>query len=49
MCFEPDSSPPIPVLSGAAVSHDDLVLTAEDGNRLAAFRALPEGRPRSAS
>ena len=43
MCFEPDSSPPIPVLSGAAVSHDDLVLTAEDGNRLAAFQALPEG------
>jgi carboxymethylenebutenolidase len=43
MCFEPDSSPPIPVLSGAAVSHDDLVLTAEDGNRLAAFGALPEG------
>ena len=43
MCFEPDSSPPIPVISGAAVSHEDLVLTAEDGNRLAAFLALPDG------
>src|SRR5918911_1843042 len=43
MCFEPDSSPPIPVISGAAVSHDDLTLEAADGNRFAAFRALPEG------
>jgi carboxymethylenebutenolidase len=43
MCFEPDSSPPIPVISGAAVTHEDIVLTAEDGNRLAAFLALPEG------
>jgi carboxymethylenebutenolidase len=42
MCFEPDSEPPIPVISGAAISHDDLVLTAEDGNRFAAFRATPE-------
>jgi carboxymethylenebutenolidase len=42
MCFELDSTPPIPALSGAAVSHDDLVLEAADGNRLAAFRALPE-------
>src|SRR5216110_2954248 len=42
MCFELDSEPPIPVISGASVSHDDLVLEAEDGNRFAAFRALPE-------
>jgi carboxymethylenebutenolidase len=42
MCFDPDSSPPIPPLSGAAVSHDDLVLEAADGNRLAAFLATPE-------
>ncbi len=34
MCFDRDSLPPIPVLSGAAVSHDDLVLEAADGNRL---------------
>ncbi len=43
MCFEPDSEPPVPRISGAAVSHDDLVLEAEDGNRFAAFQALPEG------
>jgi len=43
MCFDSDSSPPIPVISGAAVSHDDLVLVASDGNRLAAFAATPDG------
>ncbi|HSB38139.1 MAG TPA: dienelactone hydrolase family protein [Gaiellaceae bacterium] len=42
MCFEPDSSPPVPVISGAAVSHDELVLEAADGNRFAAFLATPE-------
>jgi carboxymethylenebutenolidase len=42
MCFDTDSVPPIPVISGAAVSHDDLVLEAADGNRLAAFSATPD-------
>jgi carboxymethylenebutenolidase len=42
MCFELDSSPPIPVIRGAAVSHEDLVLEARDGNRLAAFVATPD-------
>jgi carboxymethylenebutenolidase len=42
MCFELDSEPPIPAISGAAVSHDDLVLEAADGNRFAAFLATPE-------
>jgi carboxymethylenebutenolidase len=42
MCFDADSLPPIPVLVGAAVSHDDLVLEAEDGNRFAAFSATPD-------
>jgi carboxymethylenebutenolidase len=42
MCFDSDSLPPSPVLSGAAVSHDELVLSAADGNRFAAFRALPD-------
>src|SRR5213082_1783506 len=41
MCFELDSAPPIPALSGAAVSHRDLVLEAADGNRFAAFEATP--------
>jgi carboxymethylenebutenolidase len=43
VCFDVDSEPPIPRISGAAVSHDDLVLESADGNRFAAFRALPEG------
>jgi len=42
MCFDTDSLPPIPVISGAAVSHDNLVLTAEDGNKFAAFVAEPD-------
>ena len=42
MCFDSDSLPPIPVLSGAAVSHDDLVLEASDGSRFAAFSASPD-------
>jgi carboxymethylenebutenolidase len=42
VCFELDSSPPVPVISGAAVSHDDLVLEAADGNRFAAFLATPD-------
>ncbi len=42
MCFDLDSEPPVPRISGAAVSHDDLVLEASDGNRFGAFRAVPE-------
>src|SRR5438045_5340969 len=42
VCFELDSSPPIPVIRGAAVSHEDVVLEADDGNRFAAFAAAPE-------
>jgi carboxymethylenebutenolidase len=42
VCFELDSAPPIPVMRGAAVSHENLLLEAEDGNRFAAFAARPE-------
>ena len=42
MCFDLDSLPPIPAISGAAISHDDLVLEAADGNRFAAFAATPD-------
>jgi carboxymethylenebutenolidase len=42
VCFERDSLPPIPVITGAAVSHEDLVPEAPDGNRLAAFAAMPD-------
>jgi carboxymethylenebutenolidase len=42
MCHGPGSHPPVPEISGAAVSHDHLVLDAADGNRLAAFSATPD-------
>ena len=42
MCFDLDSLPPVPVLAGAAVSHERLELEAADGNRFAAFEATPE-------
>ena len=42
MCFELDSLPPVPRISGAAVSHDDLALEAADWNRFAAFAAAPD-------
>jgi carboxymethylenebutenolidase len=42
VCFELDSVPPIPVIRGAAVSHEDLVLEAGGGNTFAAFAATPE-------
>jgi carboxymethylenebutenolidase len=43
MCFEHDSVPPVPRIVGAAVAHEDLELEAADGNRFAAFAALPDG------
>jgi carboxymethylenebutenolidase len=42
MCHELDSEPPIPVIAGAAIAHEDLVLEAADGNRFAAFLAAPD-------
>jgi carboxymethylenebutenolidase len=42
VCFDLDSLPPISVIRGAAVSHDDLVLEASDGNRFSAFVAEPD-------
>jgi carboxymethylenebutenolidase len=42
MCFELDSVPPIPPIEGGAVDHRDLELESDDGNRFAAFAALPE-------
>jgi carboxymethylenebutenolidase len=42
MCFELDSRPPVPVVSGAAVEHRDLELESSDGTRFAAFQAFPE-------
>ena len=43
MCFELDSVPPIPALSGGApVLSEDLVLEAADGTQFAAFLSLPD-------
>jgi len=42
VCFDLDSSPPIAVIRGAAVSHEDLELQASDGNQFAAFVAEPD-------
>jgi carboxymethylenebutenolidase len=43
MCFELDSVPPIPPISGGApVRSDDVVLEAADGTRFAAFAAQPD-------
>jgi carboxymethylenebutenolidase len=43
MCFELDSTPPVPVLSGGApVTSADVTLEAADGNRFGAFLALPD-------
>ena len=43
MCFELDSLPPIPPVSGGApVRSQDVVLEAADGTRLAAFAAEPD-------
>jgi carboxymethylenebutenolidase len=42
VCFELDSLPPLPVIAGAAVSHDDIALGAADGTQFAAFAAVPD-------
>ena len=39
MCFDRDARPPLPPVAGAAAEQGDLVLTAADGNRLAAYAA----------
>jgi carboxymethylenebutenolidase len=40
MCFDLDSAPPIPELSGGALTHEDLVLHSDAD--FAAFAALPD-------
>jgi carboxymethylenebutenolidase len=47
VCFDFDSAPPIPIISGGAVSHEDLVLEAREGARFAAFAAVPDEPPRA--
>ncbi len=44
MCFTPDDRPPIEPIAGGALDAEEIVLTAEDGARLRAFRARPTTR-----
>lgn len=39
MCYGDDARPPLPPISGAAADHGDLVLTATDGTKFAAYFA----------
>src|ERR671935_79339 len=43
MCYDDKARPPLPPGAGGATSAEDLVLTAADGNRFAAYRARPDG------
>jgi carboxymethylenebutenolidase len=42
VCHEIESLPPIPVIAGAAIAHQDLELVSGDGTRFAAFAATPD-------
>ncbi|MGD9934970.1 MAG: dienelactone hydrolase family protein [Dehalococcoidia bacterium] len=42
MCYEIDRLPPLPPIAGGAADTEDLVLTASDGNKFAAFAARSE-------
>ncbi|HZQ35896.1 MAG TPA: dienelactone hydrolase family protein, partial [Dehalococcoidia bacterium] len=43
MCYAYDASPPLPPLAGGAADSEDLVLSAADGTRFAAFAARSAG------
>jgi len=47
MCHDPDSRPPAPPVVADLDSTGPLELTAEDGNVLAAYEAIPFGEPRA--
>ncbi|WP_090759380.1 dienelactone hydrolase family protein [Nonomuraea maritima] len=42
MCHSTDSRPPAPPVQGKVASHEQIELTAADGNRFLAYRAVPE-------
>jgi carboxymethylenebutenolidase len=42
MCHDVDTQPPAPPSSGCVGRHGGLTLTATDGNRFAAYEAIPE-------
>src|SRR5689334_15595512 len=39
MCYSDDARPPLQPIGGAASDHGDMVLTADDGNKFAAYFA----------
>src|SRR5215468_1703858 len=41
MCYDDNARPPMPHGGGGAIDTEDIVLTASDGNRFAAFLAVP--------
>jgi len=43
MCFQPDSVPPVPAVSGASVDTRRITLTAGDGTQFTAFEAIGVG------
>src|ERR1051326_2145584 len=42
MCYDNDARPPLPPEEAGKAHGEDIVLTAEDGNRFAAYIARPE-------
>src|SRR5574340_1232540 len=47
MCHDWGAHPPILPISGAAIEAEDIVLTAQDGSRFAAYVARPAESPRA--
>jgi carboxymethylenebutenolidase len=47
MCYDDNARPPLPPGAGGATIAEDVVLTAADGNRFAAYRARPDGPARA--
>jgi carboxymethylenebutenolidase len=47
MCYDGTARPPYPPGASGAASGEDIVLTASDGNRFAAYAAHPEQSPRA--
>lgn len=45
MCFDDDARPPIPVLDNTGAIGEDITLTAADGTRVMAYRAVPGRDP----
>jgi carboxymethylenebutenolidase len=45
MCYDDDARPPLPEGASGAANGEELTLTASDGNRFAAYRALPAATP----